>query len=137
MAQQGQAQPQQAPAQQAAQVVAPVITTDKLRGSPLDTFKGNRRHSELFLHQFNLYWGLNETHEVMLVPYFHVMYALSLMRGPNIDDWVNDQDSQSESQPQEHKTHSIETIHKYGTISILHSPMHIQILPRNKLLTRN
>jgi len=27
----------------------------------------------------------------MLVPYFRMMYALSLMRGPNIDDWVNDQ----------------------------------------------
>jgi len=93
MAQQGQAQPQQAaqqqaPAQQAAQVVAPVATTDKLRGSPPDTFKGNRR---LFLHQFNLYWGLNENYEVMQIPYFHAMYALSLIRGPNIDDWVNDQ----------------------------------------------
>jgi len=97
MAQPGQAM-QQAPVQapvaapvQAAQIVAPVATTDKLRGSPPDTFKGDRRHSELFLHQFNLYWGLNETHEVMLVPYFCAMYALSLMRGPNIDDWVNDQ----------------------------------------------
>ena len=27
----------------------------------------------------------------MQVPYFRVMYALSLMRGPNIDDWANDQ----------------------------------------------
>jgi len=96
MAQQGQAQPQQqpvqqAPAQQAAQVVAPVATTDKLRGTPPDIFKGNRKHSETFLRQFNLYWGLNESHEVMQVPYFRVMYTLSLMRGPNIDDWVNDQ----------------------------------------------
>ena len=27
----------------------------------------------------------------MQVPYFCAMYALSLMRGPNIDDWANDQ----------------------------------------------
>jgi len=95
MAQQAAQQPPiQAPVVapvQAAQVVAPVTTTDKLRGSAPDTFKGNRRHSELFLHQFNLYWGLNENHEVMQIPYFCTMYALSLMRGPNIDDWVNDQ----------------------------------------------
>ena len=95
MAQQGQvqqpAQQQQAPAQQAAQVVAPVATTDKLRGTPPDIFKGDRKHSKTFLHQFNLYWGLNESHKVMQVPYFHAMYALSLMRGPNINDWVNDQ----------------------------------------------
>jgi len=91
-----QAPAQQAPvaaqvAPQAAQIVAPVTTTDKLRGTPPDTFKGDRKHSETFLHQFNLYWGLNESHEVMQVPYFCAMYALSLMRGPNIDNWVNDQ----------------------------------------------
>jgi len=87
---QQQAPAQQQPAQQAAPV-APVTTTDKLRGLPPETFKGDRRHSELFLCQFNLYWGLKETHEVMQVPYFCAMYALSLMRGPNIDDWVNNQ----------------------------------------------
>ena len=27
----------------------------------------------------------------MTVPYYHAMYALSLMRGPNVDNWVNDQ----------------------------------------------
>ena len=27
----------------------------------------------------------------MVVPYYRAMYALSLMRGPNVDDWVNDQ----------------------------------------------
>ena len=88
----GQAPAQPAPvAIQAPQIVVPVATTDKLRGTPPDTFKGDRKHSETFLRQFNLYWGLNESHEVMQVPYFRAMYALSLMRGPNIDDWVNDQ----------------------------------------------
>ena len=27
----------------------------------------------------------------LTVPYYHAMYVLSLMRGPNVDDWVNDQ----------------------------------------------
>ena len=81
--------PAQQPAAQPAQVAAP--TTDKLRGTPPEIFKGDRRHSELFLCQFNLFWGLNKTHEIMQVPYFHIMYVLLLMRGPNIDDWANDQ----------------------------------------------
>ena len=97
MAQQGQPQAAPAtpaapaPAAQPAQAAPAVATTDKLRGTPPEIFKGDRRHSELFLHQFNLFWGLNKTYEIMQVPYFHTMYALSLMRGPNIDDWDNDQ----------------------------------------------
>ena len=90
-----QAQVQAAPAAPATPAVQPaqatVPTTDKLRGTPPEIFKGNRRHSELFLCQFNLYWGLNETHEIMQVLYFHMIYALSLMRGLNIDDWANNQ----------------------------------------------
>jgi len=135
MAQQGQAAPVAAPVQAAP--AAPVATTDKLRGTPPDVFKGDRRHSELFLHQFNLYWGLNKTHEVMQVPYFHMMYVLSLMRGPNIDDWVNDQVLLL----RELTTRAQNPINR-NDLQLwndfkLHSLMHIQTLPRNKLLTRN
>ena len=42
------------------------------------------------MRQFNLLWGLNEMHKIMTVPYFRAMYALSLMCGPHINDWVND-----------------------------------------------
>jgi hypothetical protein len=30
-------------------------------------------------------------HEIMTVPYFRAMYTLSLMNGPNIDDWAHAQ----------------------------------------------
>jgi hypothetical protein len=36
-------------------------------------------------------WGLNEEHEIMSVPYYRAMYALSLIRGPNVNQWANDQ----------------------------------------------
>jgi len=94
MAQPGQAQPVQqvqpalvAPATPPAQQVA----TDKLCGITPNNFNGDRRKSQQFLHKFNLLWGLNENHEIMTVPYYCAIYALSLMRGPNVDDWVNDQ----------------------------------------------
>jgi hypothetical protein len=43
------------------------------------------------MHQFNLLWGLNKIHEIITVLYFRAMYALSLMNGPNIDDWAHAQ----------------------------------------------
>jgi hypothetical protein len=30
-------------------------------------------------------------HKIMTVPYFRAMYTLSLMNGPNINDWVHAQ----------------------------------------------
>ena len=89
-AQQQAGQQQAAPAApaQAGQQAGP---TDKLRGSIPITFTGDRRKSEKFMQQFNLLWGLNETHEIMTVPYFWAMYVLSLMNGPNINDWAHAQ----------------------------------------------
>jgi hypothetical protein len=43
------------------------------------------------MQQFNLLWGLNKTHEIMTVLYFRAIYALSLMNGPNIDNWAHAQ----------------------------------------------
>jgi hypothetical protein len=89
-AQQQASQQQAAPAApaQAGQQAGPI---DKLRGAILLTFTRDRRKSEKFMQQFNLLWGLNETHEIMTVPYFWAMYVLSLMNGPNINDWAHAQ----------------------------------------------
>jgi len=93
MAQPGQAQPvQPAPAPAPAAPATPQqVATDRLCGIVPNNFNGDRRKSQQFLQEFNLLWGLNENHEIMTVPYYCAMYALSLMRGPNVDDWVNDQ----------------------------------------------
>ena len=63
----------------------------KLRGLPPALFDGNRKKSEDFLREFQLFRGLNENHELMTNPYFRSMLALSYMRGHNIKDWVEDQ----------------------------------------------
>src|SRR4029077_7892486 len=86
-------QGQTAPVGQPAPVVAaaPAMATDKLRGVIPEIFNGDRRKSDRFLRQFNMLMGLNENHEIMITPYYLAMYELSLMRGPNIDDWVDDQ----------------------------------------------
>ena len=33
---------------------------------------------------------MNDNHEIMMTPYYHVMQALSLIKGPAVDDWVGD-----------------------------------------------
>jgi len=95
MAQPGQAQPVQqvqlAPVVPATPATPQQVATDKLHDITPNNFNGDRRKSQQFLQEFNLLWGLNKNHEIMIVPYYRAIYALSLIRGPNVDDWINDQ----------------------------------------------
>ena len=90
-------QRQQSPAPQPIVIMAapapaaPAQQTGKLRGETPDIFTGNRKKSETFIRQFNLHLGLNDNHEIMTTPYLRTMYALSLIKGPLVNDWVNDQ----------------------------------------------
>jgi len=38
-----------------------------------------------------MYYGLNANHEVMRSPYLRTMLALTLIKGPLVDDWASDQ----------------------------------------------
>jgi hypothetical protein len=77
--------------QQQQQPAAPAPQTGKLRGKTPDIFNGDYKKSEVFLQQFNVHWGLNNNHEIMTTPYLQTMYALSLIKGPLVNDWANDQ----------------------------------------------
>lgn len=72
-----------------AQAAAP--QTGRLRGDGPDIFTGDRAKSETFMQQFDVHWGLNDNHEIMRTPYLRAMYLLSLIKGPLVNDWVNDQ----------------------------------------------
>ena len=82
---------QQAPQQVQQPAAAPAALTGRLRGETPDVFNGDHRKSERFIQQFNVHWGLNDNHEIMQVPYLCTMYALSLIKGPLVKDWANDQ----------------------------------------------
>jgi len=43
------------------------------------------------MQQFDIHWGLNDNYKVMSNPYLHAMYFLSLIKGPLVNNWVNDQ----------------------------------------------
>jgi hypothetical protein len=70
---------------------APQYLTGKLRGTELDIFYGDRSKSEVFKQQFTMFQGLNDRHEVMEIPYYRIMQALSLIKGPMVNDWAANQ----------------------------------------------
>src|SRR6266852_5402563 len=85
------AQPPPNPPAMAAAPAAQAPVTGKLAGEKPDIFTGDRTKADTFLHQFNLYRGMNETHETMTSPYFRTMCALSRIKGPLVQTWVNSQ----------------------------------------------
>ena len=86
---QPQAAPQQAPV--GAPAPAPAPLTNGLRGIMPDKFDGDRTKTNTFLREFNILWNMNENNEMFQSPYLRVNLALSLVRGPNVDDWVQAQ----------------------------------------------
>jgi hypothetical protein len=70
---------------------APQYLTGKLRGTEWDIFYGNRSKSEVFKQQFTTFQGLNDQYEVMEIPYYYTMQALSLIKGPVVNNWATNQ----------------------------------------------
>jgi hypothetical protein len=72
-------------------MAAPAQQTGCLRGEIPDEFTRDRAKTCKFKQQFKVYRSLNDNHEVMQTPYYCTMQALSLIKGPLIDDWKDDQ----------------------------------------------
>ncbi|KAH9159379.1 hypothetical protein EDB89DRAFT_2083940, partial [Lactarius sanguifluus] len=63
----------------------------KLSGNAPRIFDGTRDKSKTFIREFDLYRGMNEDAKIMKSPYQRIFLALSFIRGPNVDDWVDGQ----------------------------------------------
>ena len=74
----------------------PPPTTGSLRGVPPNVFTGNHSRSEAFLNKFRRYRLLNKNNEVISNPFTRVLTALSYIKGPIVEDWVNAQDRRLE-----------------------------------------
>ena len=64
--------------------------TGRLNGNTPTIFDGDRSKSKNFLREFDLLWEMNANHTLFTEPYKRVMAALSYIRGPIVDDWVQD-----------------------------------------------
>src|SRR6266404_9240999 len=60
----------------------------KLMGNPPQIFDGERERTQLFLSQWEIYWGLNYQVDAMAQPYSWVLCFLSYIQGPEVQDWV-------------------------------------------------
>ena len=63
-----------------------------MRGVPPTMFDGTRSHADDFWGQLRRFKMVNRNHESMKVPYDRVLTALTYMRGPLINDWVDQQE---------------------------------------------
>ena len=63
-----------------------------MRGVPPIIFDGTRSHADDFWGQLRRFKMVNRNHEAMKVPYDRVLTALTYMRGPLINDWVDQQE---------------------------------------------
>ena len=69
-----------------------------MRGVPPTIFDGTRSCADDFMGQFHRFKMVNRTHEAMKVPYDRVLTALTYMRGPLINDWIDQQEKKLEAQ---------------------------------------
>ncbi len=72
-------------------MATPTRQTGCLHGIKPEIFTGDRKKVDVWKQQFQTYWVLNDNHEVMATPYYRAVLALSLIRGPLVNDWVSDQ----------------------------------------------
>jgi len=70
---------------------APAVNTGQLQDPSPNIFTRDCHTSELFKQQFWMYCGLNSNHKVMWSPYLRTMLALTLIKGPLVDDWASNQ----------------------------------------------
>jgi hypothetical protein len=62
-----------------------------LKGVAPVIFNGDRSKSDSFWNEFRRYRLLNRKNESISIPFYRVLTALSYIRGPLVEDWVNSQ----------------------------------------------
>ena len=75
-----------------ATAAAPAPSNGGMRGVQPPIFDGTRAHADDFWAQFRRYKMVNCTHDSMTKAYDRVLTALTYIRGPMINDWVNNQE---------------------------------------------
>ena len=68
-----------------------------MRGVPPTIFDGTRSRADDFMGQFRWFKMVNRTHEAMKIPYDRVLTALTYMRGPLTNDWIDQQEKKLEA----------------------------------------
>jgi hypothetical protein len=89
--------------------VAPMHSSSSngLKGTAPAVFAGDCSRSESFWNEFRRYRLLNRNNESISIPFFCVLTALSYIKGPMVEDWVNAQDEELEQRTDKTKPGSV------------------------------
>jgi hypothetical protein len=82
-------------------------SSNGLKGTAPAVFTGDRSRSESFWNEFRCYRLLNRNNESISIPFFRVLTALSYIKGPMVEDWVNAQDEELERRTDNTKPGSV------------------------------
>ena len=78
--------------QAAAALAAPAAPlTGRMNETSPDTFTRVRANADAFMQQWKLYRMINDEHVNIRSPFKRVVTALHFIRGPNVNDWVEEQ----------------------------------------------
>ena len=69
----------------------PIPPPDKLSGQQATIFDGNRRRSEGFIQEWNIYRGLNRATPQIISPFSWVLLFLSFIKGDKVQEWTQEQ----------------------------------------------
>ena len=64
------------------------IANGALKGHPPEVFNGDQSKAKKFIKEFSLWKLCNLNNEALAIPFSRVAMALSYIKGPNVDDWV-------------------------------------------------
>jgi len=59
-----------------------------LVGETPSVYDGDRTKTQLFINQWELYWGVNINNSLMTNPYRRAMFFLTYIKGSCINEWV-------------------------------------------------
>jgi len=51
-------------------------------------YDGDRKTTQLFINQWELYWGVNNDNPLMINPYQRAMFFLMYIKGSRVNEWV-------------------------------------------------
>ena len=78
-----------------------------MRGVPPTIFDGTHSKADDFMGQFRQFKMVNRTHEAMKIPYDRVLTTLTYIRGPLINDWVDQQEKKLATRTDTTKRHHV------------------------------
>ncbi len=68
--------------------IAPIAHNGKLVGEAPTIYDSNRNNTQLFINQWDLYWGVNNNNTLMMNPYWQAMLFLTYIKGTNVNKYV-------------------------------------------------